>query len=103
MDKEINAFDFISMLVERSSTMTEVIVEFNKINRLRESLLKEDIPHDLGFYDFEEAEGIYPENITVMYESVRIKLSDNFSRVIKRRLSLTQSVEYIKMIELWSE
>lgn len=103
MNNEIDAFDFISMIVEKSNSVSEVSVEFNKINQLRDSLLYEDIPHDLGFYDFEEFENYYPENIIVMHECVKIRLNDDFLRVIRRRFSITKSVEYKKMLALWKD
>lgn len=101
MNNEIDAFDFISMLVERKSLEREINVSFNRINKLREALLSEDLPHDLGFYDFEEIEEFYPENVKVTYECVHIEMSKNFSRIINRRTTITKSTGYIKMLELW--
>lgn len=103
MSNEINALDFISMLVERKTLECKIDVSFNRINKLREALLSEDLPHDLGFYDFEEIEEFYPENVKVTCESVHIEISDNFARIINRRKTTIKSIGYIKMLELWRD
>lgn len=103
MNNEIDALDFISMLVERKSLEHEINVSFNRINKLREALLSIDLPHDLGFYDFEEIEEFYPENVKVTYDCVHIEISENFARIINRRSTLTKSTGYIKMLELWTD
>ena len=81
----------------------EIDVSFNRINKLREALLSEDLPHDLGFYDFEEIEEFYPENVKVTCECVHIEMSEKFARIINRRTTITKSTGYIKMLELWMD
>lgn len=103
MNNEIDALDFISMLVEKNKIKNEIKVSFNCINKLREALLSEDLPHDLGYYDFEEIEGIYPENVKVMCECVHIKMSESFARMINRRTSIIKSCGYMKMSKLWKD
>ena len=103
MNYEINAFDFISMLVERKSLEHEIKVPFSLINKLREQLLSKNLPHDLGFYDFEEIEEFYPENVKVTSEWVHIEMNEKFARIINRRTTITKSDAYIKMLELWQE
>ena len=103
MNNEIDALDFISMLVERKSLEREIDVSFNRINKLREALLSENLPHDLGFYDFEVIEEFYPENVKVTYDYVHIEMSDNFARIVNRRTAITKSTGYIKMFELWMD
>lgn len=103
MNYEINAFDFISMLIERKSLEHEIKVPFSQINKLREKLLSKNLPHDLGFYDFEEIEEFYPENVKVTSEWVHIEMNNNFARIINRRTTITKSAAYIKMLELWQE
>ena len=97
----IDAMDFISMLAECESIDTDIQIPFGRINRLREALLSENLPHDLGFYDFEEVEETYPDNIEVMCEYVHIKMSANFVRVINRRKLISKSVGHVKMMEIW--
>ena len=103
MNYEINALDFISMLVEKKSLEHEINVSFNQINKLREQLLSKNLPHDLGFYDFEEIEEFYPENVKVTDESVHIEMNENFVRIINRRTTITKNVAYMKMLELWKD
>lgn len=103
MNYEINAFDFISMLIERKSLEHEIKVPFSQINKLREKLLSKNLPYDLGFYDFEEIEEFYPENVKVTSEWVHIEMNENFARIINRRTTITKSAAYIKMLELWQE
>lgn len=101
MNNEIDALDFISMLFEKKLLEREIEISFCRINKLREALLLENLPHDLGLYDFEEIEESYPDNVKVMYERVQIKMSDSFARVINRRTTITKNIGYTKMLELW--
>ncbi|MEE1176917.1 MAG: hypothetical protein U0K71_07920 [Paludibacteraceae bacterium] len=101
MNYEINALDFISMLVERERLKQEISVPFSRINKLREKLLSKNLPHDLGFYDFEEIKEFYPENVKITSECVRIEMNENFVRIINRRK--TKGAVYKKMLELWQE
>ena len=103
MNYEINALDFISMLVERKPLEHKISVPFSRINELREALLSENLPHDLGFYDFEEIVDYYPENVKVTHDSVHIDISGNFARIIRKRTIIKESIGYTKMFELWKD
>lgn len=101
MKNEIRALDLISMLLrERNARMQESIkIEIAAINRFRSNLFLEDIPYDLGLYDFEEISYDYPKNIYLTTNEIIIRIDEEFSNMLLR--DVTEDHSYKKLLDIW--
>ena len=103
MTIEFNGEDLMMVVLPELKTLSDMELQFTRINKLRNKLRRLNIAYDLGQNDFETLRYEFPENVSIRQTEICIKNTNQFVKYFELRVERQYKFKYAEICELWME